>query len=69
MSLFPGIFSSVLHHGESIDPTLAEWIRHEIDDLLGLEPATIAVVLGAVIVALPIALGVAAVRRRRTLAE
>ncbi len=60
--------SWVLHHGESIDPTLAEWIRHEIDDLLGLEPATIAVVLGMVIVALPIALGVAAVRRGRRVA-
>ena len=62
-------FSWVLHHGEAIDPTLAEWIRHKIDDLVGLEPATIAVVLGVVIVVLPIALGVAAVRRRRGLAE
>lgn len=58
--------SWVLHHGESIDPTLAEWIRHEIDDLLGLEPVTIAVVLGVVIVMLPIALGVAVVRRGRS---
>ena len=58
--------SWVLHHGESIDPTLAEWIRHEIDDLLGLEPVTIAVVLGVGIVMLPIALGVAVVRRGRS---
>ena len=57
--------SWVLHHGESIDPTLAEWIRNEIDDLLGLEPATIVVVLGVVIVVLPIGLAVAVVRRRR----
>jgi hypothetical protein len=64
MSLLPRFLRSVLHHGESIDPTLAEWIRNEIDDLLGLEPATIAVVLGAVIVVLPIALGVAAMRSR-----
>ena len=69
MSLFVRTFRSVLHHGEAIDPTLAEWIRHKIDDLVGLEPATIAIVLGVVIVALPIALGVAAVRRGRTLAE
>jgi len=55
----------VLHHGEAIDPTLAEWIRRKIDDVVGLGPATIAVVLGVVIVALPIALGVAAVRRQR----
>jgi hypothetical protein len=69
MSLISRIFRSVLHHGESIDPTLAEWIRREIDDLLGLEPATIAVVLGVAIVVLPIGLGVAEVRRRRTLSE
>lgn len=60
-------FLWVLHHGEAIDPTLAEWIRHKIDDLVGLDPATIAVVLGAVIVTLPIGLGVVAMRHRRAL--
>ncbi len=54
----------VLHHGEAIDPTLAEWIRHKIDDLVGLEPGAIVAVVGAVIVAFPIGLGVAALRRR-----
>jgi len=58
-----GVVWSALHHGEAIDPTLAEWIRLKIDDLLGLEPATIVVVLGAVIVVAPLALAVAAVRR------
>ena len=62
-------YSWVLHHGEAIDPTLAEWIRQEIDDLLGLTPATIAVLLGAVIVVAPVVLGVAAVRRRRGVGE
>ncbi len=59
------LFSWVLHHGEAIDPTLAEWIRHKIDDLVGLDPGTIAAVLGVVIVALPIWLGATAIRRRR----
>ncbi len=58
-------FRWVLHQGESIDPALAEWIRHKIDDLLGLEPGAIVAVLGVVIVAFPLGLGAMALRRRR----
>ena len=58
-------FSWVLHQGEAIDPALWEWLQHKIDDVVGLGPGAIAIVLGVVIVALPIALGVAAVRRGR----
>ena len=54
-----------LHHSESIDPTLAEWIRHKIDDVLGLDPMTIVALLGTAIVAFPVGLGLAAMRRRR----
>ena len=54
----------LLHHSESIDPELMDWIRHEIDSILGLEPAAIVVVLGAVIVAFPLALLLLARRQR-----
>jgi hypothetical protein len=43
-----------------------DWIRHEIDSLLGLEPSAIVVVLGAIIIAFPLAL-MAVVRRQRSL--
>lgn len=56
---------SVLHHSEAIDPTLAEWIRHKIDDITGLEPGTIVAILGVVILAFPIWLGISAARQRR----
>ena len=56
----------LLHHSEAIDPTLIDWIRHEIDAILGLEPVTIVIVLGAVIVAFPLLLAVL-VKRQRTL--
>lgn len=56
---------SVLHHAESIDPTLAEWIRHKMDDILGLDPGTIVALLGTVILAFPIWLGISAARQRR----
>jgi len=55
----------VLHHAEAIDPTLAAWIRHKIDDILGLEPVTIVAILGVVILAFPVWLGASAVRQRR----
>jgi hypothetical protein len=58
-----GLTTYLLHHSESIDPTLLDWIRHEIDAVLGLGPVTIVVLLGAVIVAFPVALLFAARRR------
>jgi hypothetical protein len=59
------LIRSVLHHSEAIDPTLAEWIRHKIDDVLGLEPGTIVAILGVVILAFPVWLGFSAARQRR----
>ena len=59
-------FGLLLHHSEAIDPELMDWIRHEIDSLLGLEPSAIVVVLGAIIIAFPLAL-MAVVRRQRSL--
>ena len=56
---------SVLHHAEAIDPTLIDWIRHEIDRIVGLEPGAIVTLLGLAILAFPIWLGISAVRHRR----
>ena len=36
MSYQPGI---VAHHSEAVDPTLIEWIRHQIDRITGLDSA------------------------------
>ncbi|MGE3961074.1 MAG: hypothetical protein AB7F65_05275 [Dehalococcoidia bacterium] len=58
------LLRSPLHHSEAIDPTLAGWIRDEIDRLLGLEPAAIATLLGLLILAFPVWLGVSASRHR-----
>ena len=55
----------LLHHSEYIDPTLVDWIKHEIDDIFGLGPATIVVVLGAVTLAFPVVLMALALRRAR----
>jgi hypothetical protein len=58
-----GITAYLLHHSESIDPTLLDWIRHEIDALVGLGPVTIVLILGVLILAFPIALMLAARRQ------
>lgn len=51
------IFGSILaHHSEAVDPTLVEWLRHKIDDVLGLDAITMVLLLGAVIVIFPVTL-------------
>ena len=59
-----GLLRTPLHHSEAIDPTLVGWIRDEIDHLLGLEPATIAILLGIVILAFPLWLAFSVLRHR-----
>jgi hypothetical protein len=44
------------HHSEPGDPVLLEWVRHRIDDLVGLEPWAIVIMLGLLIVAVPVAI-------------
>ena len=45
---------ALAHHGEPGDPVLLEWVRDRIDDLVGLGPWVIVVILGLVIVAVPV---------------
>ena len=55
----------LLHNVESVDPTMIEWVKHEIDDILGVGPTAIVVVLGALMLAFPSGLLVMARRRVR----
>lgn len=59
----PGVV--LAHHEGAIDPALWKWIEHRIDSVLGLGPETIVVGLGAVLVIVPVAIGVLALRSRR----
>ena len=52
------------HHSEPGDPVLMEWIRHRIDDLTGLGPWAIVIILGVLIVAVPLAVIAAFLLRR-----
>lgn len=51
-----------MHHSESVDPTLAQWINNLLHDLLGWGPWTFVVVLGIAIAAIPVWLIYSALR-------
>ncbi len=53
------------HHAEAIDPDLWDSIKHQIDEITGLNAVAIVILIGVVIVALPLAVIVLATRRRR----
>ena len=58
--------SVAAHQGEAADPRLLEWIKHRLDDLLGLGPWTAVVLLGGIIVAIPLGvMGFYLYQRRR----
>lgn len=63
------IFRFVLHHSESADPTLVRWLRDEIDHLVGWPAEAYVGLVGAVVIAFPLALIWLAWRRRRDLVE
>ena len=47
------LLSILVHHSEPGDPILFDWIRHQIDALLGLSPAALVIAFGLAIVAVP----------------
>ncbi len=60
------LLSPLIHHGEPGDPVLMEWIKHQIDAILGLGDLALALALGAVVAAIPLAvLGFYAYERMR----
>jgi hypothetical protein len=59
----------IAHHSEGINPTLWEWIQHQIDEVIGLSPGVIVLLLGLVIVAIPVGLLFVALRARSRISE
>ena len=55
MYLWPtGLWSISAHHGEAADPRLLGWIKHVLDQMIGLGPWTVVAVLGFIVVAIPV---------------
>ena len=49
------LWSVAAHHGEAADPRLLGWIKHLLDQMLGLGPWTVVAGLGLIVVAIPVA--------------
>ena len=56
----------LLHHSESVDPTLVRWIRDTIDHIFGVGAGPIVIVLGLAIVVFPVAVFWLASRSRKS---
>lgn len=55
-----------LHHEAPGDPTLMEWIKDRMDQVLGLGPEAMVVIFGLMVFAIPVAILAAyALQRRR----
>lgn len=54
-----------LHHAEAIDPDLWDSLKHQIDEITGLDASTIVVLIGVMIVVMPLALIVFAAKKRK----
>ena len=53
------------HHSEPTDSELLEWLLHTVDSILGQGPLVMVVLIGLVVIAIPLAIAVLALRRRR----
>ena len=52
------------HHSEPTDPELLEWLVHAVDLVLGQGPVVMVALIGVVVLLIPLAIAVLALRRR-----
>lgn len=52
------------HHSEPTDSELLEWLVHTVDLVVGQGPVVMVVLIGVVVLAIPLAIAVLALRRR-----
>ena len=60
------ILSSVLlHQGDAADPELIHWLKDQMDEIIGLGPWVMVALMGAVVIAIPVAIGAFYVYQQR----
>ena len=58
------LLSALAHHSEPADPVLMEWIKDQIDAVVGIGDSMIVIALAGVILAIPLAIIAAFVLQR-----
>ena len=49
--------SILLHQGDAADPELIHWLKDQMDEILGLGPWVMVLMMGAIVVAIPVSIG------------
>ena len=57
-SLAQILSSILLHQGDAADPELIHWLKDQMDQILGLGPWVMVSLMGAIVIAIPVAIGV-----------
>ena len=53
-----GLFSmTLLHQGDAADPELIHWLKDRMDEIFGVGPWVMVGATGAIVVAIPVAIG------------
>ena len=50
--------SVLLHQGDAADPELIHWLKDQMDEIIGLGPWVMVGMMGAVVIAIPVAIGI-----------
>ena len=50
--------SVLLHQGDAADPELIHWLKDQMDEIIGLGPWVMVAMMGAVVIAIPVAIGI-----------
>ena len=60
------LLALLAHQSEAGHPELLEWIKHQLDSLIGLGPLTVVILLGLVMLAIPAAVLLLYIAQRRS---
>ena len=47
----------LLHQGDAADPELIHWLKDQMDEILGVGPWVMVGAMGAIVIAIPLAIG------------
>ena len=57
--------SVLLHQGDAADPELIQWLKDQMDEIIGLGPWVMVGMMAGVVLAIPVAIGILYVYQQR----